>query len=115
VLRLPWLPFVGGGWAGLAAITAIHTGTVFFTSLFTPVFAADRLERTPDHRLARVLTSWTISGHVARAGCTLAWGLLATLTAPRIALAAGAVLLLASCAFLPWRASGTARCGKLEP
>jgi MFS family permease len=115
VLWLPWLPFVGGGWAGLAAITAIHTGTVFFTSLFTPVFAADRLERTPDHRLARVLTSWTISGHVARAGCTLAWGLLATLTAPRIALAAGAVLLLASCAFLPWRASGTARCGKLEP
>ncbi|MFC5748402.1 MFS transporter [Actinomadura rugatobispora] len=109
VLWLPLLPFVGGGWAGLAAITAIHTGTVFFTSLFMPVFATARIERTPDHKLARVLTSWTISNNVARAGCTLAWGLLATLTTPRFALAAGAVLLLATCASLPSRATGTAR------
>ena len=108
VLWMPLLPFAGGGWTGLALVTAVHTGTVFFTSLFTPVFAADRMERTPGDRLARVLTSWTISNHVARASCTLAWGALATLTTPRVALAAGAALLLASCVFLPWRNSGTA-------
>ncbi|WP_344242827.1 MFS transporter [Actinocorallia libanotica] len=109
VLWLPWLPFVGTGWTGLVAITAIHTGTVFFTSAFTPVFATCRLERTPREHLSRVLTAWSITANAARAVCTLLWGLLATLTTPRLALAAGSVLLLASCAALPWkpRTSGT--------
>lgn len=106
VLWLPLLPFVGAGWPGLAAVTAIHTGTVFFMGVFNPVFAACRLERTPDRRLSRVLTSWSIASHASRAACTLALGLLATLTAPRPAIAVASVLLLCSCASLPWRAHG---------
>jgi Major Facilitator Superfamily len=105
VLWLPWLPLVGTGWLGLAAVTVIHTGTVFFMSLFNPVFATCRIERTRHDRLARVLTAWSISNNVARAACTLLWGLLATLTAPRIALGVGAALLLLSVASLPWTAA----------
>ncbi|MFI0353344.1 MFS transporter [Actinomadura sp. 9N407] len=103
VLWLPWLPFVGPGWLGLAAVTAIHAGTVFFMSVFNPVFAAHRLESTPDRKLARVLASWSITSNATRAVCTLVWGLLATLTTPRFAIAVAVALLLASCAFLPWR------------
>ncbi|WP_207944399.1 MFS transporter [Actinomadura rubrisoli] len=103
VLWLPWLPFVGPGWLGLAAVAAIHSGTVFFMSVFSPVFATHRLENTPSHELARVLTSWTISSNAARAVCTLAWGLLATVTTPRFAIAVAVMLLLATCACLPWK------------
>lgn len=102
VLFLPFLPFVGGGPLGLAAVTAIHSGTVLFTSVFTPVFATCRLERTPNDKIARVLTSWSITNNAARAACVLAFGLLATLTAPRLAIAIAALLLLASCVCLPW-------------
>ncbi|HSA51806.1 MAG TPA: MFS transporter [Yinghuangia sp.] len=103
VLWLPWLPLVGAGPLGLAAVTAIHSGTVFFTSLFTPIFATCRLEKTPHDKVARVLTSWTISNNAARATCTLAFGVLATLTAPRSAITVAVVLLVATCACLPWR------------
>jgi hypothetical protein len=108
VLWLPLLPLVGAGWPGLAAVTAIHGGTVFFMSVFTPVFAAYRLENTPGDRAARVLTSWSISNNTGRATCMLAWGLLATLTTPRFAITVAAVLLLASCACLPWSRPATA-------
>lgn len=113
VLWLPWLPFagtdllglelLGGGPLGLAAVTVIHTGTVFCMSVFNPVVATQRVRRTPDDRLTRVLTSWSISNNVARACCTVVWGVLATLTTPRIAIAAAVVLLLATCVCLPWR------------
>lgn len=103
VVWLAWIPFVGSGWLGLVTITAIHTGTVFFVSIFNPVMATSRIERTPGDTLARVLTAWSISNNLGRAGCTVLWGVLATLTSPRIALGIGAVLLLASCACLPWR------------
>jgi hypothetical protein len=105
VLWLPWLPLVGPGWLGLAAVTAIHAGTVFFISVFNPVFAAHRLENTPNHTLARVLTSWAITANATRAVYTLAWGLLATVTTPRFAIMVAVILLLASCACLPWKAS----------
>lgn len=107
VLWLPFLPLVGAGPLGLAAVIAIHSGTVFFTSVFTPVFATYRLERTPNDKIARVLTSWSITNNAVRAACVLAFGLLATLTTPRLAITTAALLLVASCACLPWRAGDT--------
>ncbi|HEX4818240.1 MAG TPA: MFS transporter [Nonomuraea sp.] len=103
VLWLPMIPLVGPGWLGLAAVTAIHTGTVFSMGVFNPAFAAYRLEKTPHHKVARVLTSWSIAGNAARAACTLLCGFLATLTSPRAVMAAGGLLLLVSCAWLPWK------------
>uniref|UniRef100_UPI001041732E MFS transporter n=1 Tax=Actinomadura roseirufa TaxID=2094049 RepID=UPI001041732E len=96
VLWLPLLPLVGGGWGGLAAIALIHTCTVFFMSVFLPVFATVRLERAGAERTARVLTAWSITDTAVRAGCIVTWGLLATLTSPRFALAAGAALAVAA-------------------
>lgn len=101
MLWLPFLPFVGGGWTGLAVITAVHTGTVFFTGVFNPVFATLRLERAPRDALSRILTTWTVATNAARAGCTLVWGMLAAAFGPRPALALGAGLLLPACLWLP--------------
>ncbi|REE96832.1 MFS transporter [Thermomonospora umbrina] len=103
VAWLPLLPLMGSGWLGLALVTAVHTGTVFFMAVFNPVFATYRLERTPDDGLARVLTAWSIGNHAARAACTIAWGLLATVTSPRVAISVAVVALLGTVVFLPWR------------
>ncbi|GAA1576815.1 MFS transporter [Actinomadura kijaniata] len=103
VLWMPLLPLAGPGWGGLALIIAVHTGTVLAMGMFNPIMATYRLERAARDGLARVLTAWSVTSQLARAGCVLSWGLLATLTAPRVAMAAGALLLLATALTLPWR------------
>lgn len=115
VLWMPLLPLVGPGPAGLMMVIAIHSGTVFFMSVFNPVFATCRLERTPDDRLARVLTAWSISNNAARATCTIIWGLLATLTTPRFAITVAVALLLASIACLPWRSQVVGTTATADP
>ncbi|HEY0812559.1 MAG TPA: hypothetical protein VGE11_04710, partial [Pseudonocardia sp.] len=54
------------------------------------------LSATDDQRLARVLSAWSISSNISIAGLTALWGLLATVTDPRFAIAAAGVLLLAT-------------------
>jgi hypothetical protein len=50
-----------------------------------------------------VLASWSVSTSLATAALTALWGVLASLTSPRIAIAAADVLLLATPLLLPWR------------
>jgi hypothetical protein len=50
-----------------------------------------------------VLASWSVSTSLATAALTALWGVLASLTSPRIAIAAAGVLLLATPLLLPWR------------
>jgi hypothetical protein len=71
---------------------------------FTPVLATFRLKHTAHERLARTLSAWSITTSLATAGLTIAWGLLATVTTPRIAIGTAGVLLLGTPLLLPRRA-----------
>ena len=71
--------------------------------VFNPVSATYRLEHTEKHLVARVLAAWSVSTSLTTAALTALWGVLASLTSPRIAIAAAGVLLLATPLLLPRR------------
>jgi MFS family permease len=93
------LTFAGMG--GLAFFIVVQTGLIVFMGLYTPVYATYRLELLGDDHVARGLAAWSITSNATIALLTAAWGVLATLTSPRIAIAAAGVLLLATPALLP--------------
>lgn len=68
-----------------------------------PVVAARRLTRTPPDRVARTLTARSVTGKLTTAAMTALWGLLATVTTPRTAIATAGLLLLAAPLLLPSR------------
>ncbi|MEU8193880.1 MFS transporter [Microbispora amethystogenes] len=106
VARVPWLlglAFTGAGSAGLALIMLVEFGLITCMGVFNPVYATYRLERIADGKVARVLTAWTITSRTTTAALTALWGVLAGLIGARAAIAAGAVLLVATAAILPWR------------
>jgi hypothetical protein len=67
------------------------------------VSATYRLEHTGKHLVARVLAAWSVSTSLATAALTALWGVLASLTSPRIAIAVAGILLLATPLLLPRR------------
>src|SRR3954469_19267681 len=96
-LRACWscgLAFVGPGAPGLLLVIAIQLGLVTSMGVFNPVFATFRLEHTPDARIARTLSAWTVSSKATVAALTALWGLLAPLTSPRAAIVLAGVLML---------------------
>jgi MFS family permease len=96
-LRACWsigLAFVVPGVAGLALVIAVQFGLVASVGLFNPVFSTYRLEQTPDDRVARVLSAWSVTSNATIALMTALWGLLAAATSPRAAVAAAGALLL---------------------
>lgn len=106
VVRVLWLgglSLIGPGPAGLVLVMVVETGMITCIAVFNPVFATCRLERAESGRTARVLIAWTISSRAAIATATALWGVLAGLTSSRTAIATAGVLLLGTCAFLPWR------------
>ncbi|MEV5843360.1 MFS transporter [Streptomyces sp. NPDC051985] len=99
VLRAVWpvgLAFVGPGLPGLLLVMAVEFGVITSSGVYNPVYVTRRLECTPDDRVARTLSAWSITGKATTAVLTALWGLLATLTGPRTAIAAAGVLLLAT-------------------
>lgn len=103
-LRACWpigLTFVGPGTSGLALVMAVEFGLITCMSVFTPVLATTRLDQTPPDRITRTLSAWQITGRATTAAATALWGLLATLTGPRIAIALAGALLLATPLLLP--------------
>jgi hypothetical protein len=107
-LRACWscgLAFVGPGAPGLLLVIAIQLGLVTSMGVFNPVFATFRLEHTPDDRIARTLSAWTVSSKATVAALTALWGLLAALTSPRAAIALAGVLMLCTPLLLPRRAA----------
>jgi hypothetical protein len=54
-----------------------------------------------DGQVSRALAAWSITSNATIATATALWGILATLTSARIAIAAAGVLLLATPALLP--------------
>ncbi|MEV0534840.1 MFS transporter [Kitasatospora sp. NPDC050463] len=103
-LRACWplgLAFIGPGVAGLVLVMAVEFGLIACMGVFTPVFAAYRLERTGADRIARTLSAWSITSKVTIAVLTALWGLLAGLTSARTAIAVAGLLLLVTPLLLP--------------
>ncbi|MBO0515747.1 MFS transporter [Streptomyces beijiangensis] len=111
VLRACWplgLAFAQPGVPGMVLIAALQFGLVTCIGVFNPLLATYRLAATDPGRVARTLSAWSVSTSVAIAAMTAAWGLLAALTSPRIAIAAAGLLLLATPLLLPRRESAKA-------
>lgn len=106
-LRACWplgLAFVGPGVPGLLLVMVVELGLITCIGVFNPVLATSRFEHTPPDRVARTLSAWSISSKLTIAALTALWGLLATLTSTRTALAAAGLLLLATPLLLGRRA-----------
>lgn len=71
--------------------------------VFNPIYATERLQRTPADHAARVLGAWTVCSRLAQAALMVIWGVLATLTSPLAAITVSGVLLLATPLLLPGR------------
>ena len=69
--------------------------------MFNPVLATYRLEQIAADRVARTVSAWSISSSVTIAGLTALWGLLASITSLRIAIAIAGLLILTTPLLLP--------------
>ncbi|WBP88914.1 MFS transporter [Kitasatospora cathayae] len=110
-LRAVWLiglVFVRPGVVGLVTVMAVELAIIVNMSLYTPVLATYRLERTPKHLVARTLSAWSIGQQASIAVCTALGGLLADATGPRTALAVAGLLVLATPLLLPRRDQASA-------
>jgi len=94
---------VGPGTGGVALVMGLQFGLVLCMGVYNPVIATYRLEHTEKHLIARMLGAWSTSTTLATAALTAVWGVLGSLTTPRIAIAAAGVLLLATPLLLPRR------------
>lgn len=97
------LACVRPGVAGLVVVIAVELAIVVSMSLYNPVLATYRLEHTPQQRVARTLSAWSIGQQASIATFTALGGLLADVTGPRTALAVAGLLILASPLLLPRR------------
>jgi MFS family permease len=106
VLRACWslgLPFIRPGAAGIVLVIAVQFGLVTCMGVFNPVFATYRLEHTEKDRIARTLSAWSVTSSASVAALTALWGLLASLTSLRAAIAIAGLLLLGTPLLLPRR------------
>jgi MFS family permease len=97
------LAFTGPGTGGVVLVIGVQFGLVLCMGVFNPVSATYRLEHTEKHLVVRVLAAWSVSTSLATAALTAVWGVLASLTSPRIAIAVAGILLLATPFLLPRR------------
>ncbi len=103
-LRACWplgLAFIRPGAAGLMLVIAVELGLITCISVFNPVFATYRLDQTATDRVARILSAWSVTSNITIASMTALWGLLASITSPRTAIAIAGVLMLATPLLLP--------------
>jgi predicted MFS family arabinose efflux permease len=105
-LRACWslgLAFIRPGAAGLVLVIVVQLGLVMCVGVFNPVYATYRLDQTARDRVARALSAWSITSNATTAALTALWGLLASITGPRAAIAIAGVLMLATPLLLPRR------------
>jgi MFS family permease len=103
-LRACWslgLAFIRPGAAGIVLVVAVQFGLVTCCGVFNPVLATYRLEQTRTDQVARMLSAWSVSTSATIAALTILWGLLASITGLRIAIAAAGLLMLATPLLLP--------------
>jgi MFS family permease len=105
-LRACWsvgLAFIHPGIAGIVLVIAVQFGLVTCVGVFNPVLATYRLAQTETDRIARTLSAWSVTSSVNIAALTALWGLLASITGPRTAIAIAGILMLATPLLLPRR------------
>jgi MFS family permease len=105
-LRVCWpvgLAFLRPGVAGLVLTIVVELGLITCMGVFGPVLATYRLQHTAPDRVARTLSAWSVSSSATIAALTAVWGLLASLTSARTAIAVAGVLILATPLLLPRR------------
>ncbi len=105
-LRACWpagLAFIRPGASGIVLVIAVQLGLVTCCSVFSPVLATYRLQQTEQDRVARTLSAWSVTSNVTIAALTALWGLLASFTSPRAAIALAGVVILATPLLLPRR------------
>lgn len=93
-LRVCWplgLVLVRPGLPGLLMVIAVELVLIICCSIFNPVMATYRLQAVDHDRVSRVLAAWSVGSTATRAALIALWGVLATATSPRWALAAGAL------------------------
>jgi MFS family permease len=118
-LRACWPPlglaFIQPGAGGIVLVIIIQFGLVTCIGVFNPVFVSYRLEQTATDRVARTLSAWSIASSASIAALTALWGLLASLTGPRMAIAIAGVLLLATPLLLPRRGPASSQQPEYAP
>ncbi|MEU8421141.1 MFS transporter [Micromonospora sp. NPDC048835] len=105
-LRAIWLiglAFVQPGVVGLATVIAVELAIIISMSLYNPLLATYRLEQTPQDRVVRTLSAWSIGSSATIAVLSALGGLLAQATSPRTAITVAGLLILASPLLLPRR------------
>jgi MFS family permease len=103
-LRACWslgLAFIRPGAAGLVLVIAVQLGLVTCMGVFNPVFATYRLDQTATDRVARTLSAWSVTSNATIAAMTALWGLLASITSPRTAIAIAGLIILTTPLLLP--------------
>ena len=81
------LAFIQPGAIGIVLVIVIQFGLVTCIGVFNPVFVSYRLNQTEMDRVARTLSAWSITSSASIAALTALWGLLASFTGPRMAIA----------------------------
>jgi MFS family permease len=99
------LAFVRPGIPGLVTVIVVEGLLITCMGVFNPIYATERLRRTPLGHTARVLSTWSAVSRLVQAGLVVVWGVLATLTSPLAAITISGVLLLATPLLLPGRTS----------
>ncbi|MGO4618243.1 MFS transporter [Nocardia sp. 2YAB30] len=97
------LAFTQPGVLGLLTVIVVEGLLITCMGVFNPIYATERLQRTPADHAAQVLSAWSISSKLAQATLMVLWGVLATLTGPLTAITLSGVLLLATPLLLPRR------------
>ncbi|MEU6103080.1 MFS transporter [Streptomyces flaveolus] len=97
------LAFVRPGVPGLLTVIVVEALLITCMGIFNPIYATERLQRTPMDRAARVVGTWSVSSRLVQAALMMIWGVLAGLTSPLTAITVSGVLLLATPLLLPRR------------
>jgi len=103
-LRACWLlglAFLRPGVAGIVLVIVVQLGLVTCIGVFNPVLATYRLEHTEKDLLARTLSAWSVTSNLTIAALTALWGVLASITSLRTAIAIAGLLILATPLLLP--------------
>jgi MFS family permease len=104
-LRAVWpigLVAMRPGVAGLAVVMGVELGLIVSCGIFNPVYATYRLQQTPNDRVSRVLSAWSVSSNASIAVLTALLGVLAQFTTPLTGIGVAGLCLLASPFLLPW-------------
>ncbi|MET7920760.1 MFS transporter [Streptomyces avermitilis] len=97
------LAFVRPGVWGLLTVIIVEGLLITCMGVFNPVYATQRLQRTPADHTAQILSTWSAISKLLQAALMVIWGVLATLTSPLAAITLSGVLLLATPLLLPGR------------